>query len=320
MTADLALRSESVELMLATTGERLYNAFLEGLSEHTRRAYAQDLATFAASVDIASPPAALDHLFRLPAGEANGVLLSYRARMKDDGLTPATINRRLSSVRSAIKLGRTLGLTNWVPAIGGVKSETFRDTRGPGVDGTKAMLGQALSQRAAKAARDAAMIRLFFDLGLRCSEVVSLDLEHVDGVGRLWIKGKGRAQREGRTLPEATIAALDTWRAIRATVAASDELALFVNLSRDTAAGGKRITRNGVYKVIAGLGQAVGIKTRPHGLRHASITAALDAGSDPRQVQQHARHRSIETTMRYDDNRKDLAGGVAKQLANVLSP
>jgi integrase/recombinase XerC len=60
-------------------------------------------------------------------------------------------------------------------------------------------------------------------------------------------------------------------------------------------------------------------ETSPHGLSCANLTAALDAGGDPRQVQQHARHRSIETVMRYDDNRKDFAGAVAKQLANVLA-
>jgi integrase/recombinase XerC len=315
----LTITGSKTSLLTVEAGaQRLYDSFLEGLSDHTRRAYTRDLAIFADHLGAASPSAALDHLLRLPAGEANGVLLSYRSRMKDDGLTPATINRRLSSVRSAIKLGRTLGLTNWVPSINGLKAQSFRDTRGPGLDGTKAMLGHALSQSKAKAARDAAMIRLFFDLGLRCGEVVSLDIEHLDAQGRIWIKGKGRAQREARTLPEATTTALTTWLQIRPSLAAADELAFFVNLDRNKAHAGRRITRDGVYKVISGLGAAVGLKTRPHGLRHASVTAALDAGSDPRQVQQHARHSSLETTMRYDDNRKDFAGQVARSLAEVL--
>ena len=62
-----------------------------------------------------------------------------------------------------------------------------------------------------------------------------------------------------------------------------------------------------------------GSKSRPHGLRHASLTAALDANNgDVRAVQQHARHASPQTTMRSDDNRRDLAGQVAASLANVL--
>jgi len=92
---------------------------------------------------------------------------------------------------------------------------------------------------------------------------------------------------------------------------------LFVGLSGS--ARGQRITGRGLYHVISELGHDVGIKTRPHGLRHASITAALDAnGGDVRAVQQHARHAKPETTIKYDDNRRDLAGKIATELAAVL--
>ena len=57
---------------------------------------------------------------------------------------------------------------------------------------------------------------------------------------------------------------------------------------------------------------------RPHGLRHASIAAALDTSNgDVRAAQAHARHANRQTTMRYDDNRQDLAGKVAAKLADV---
>jgi integrase/recombinase XerC len=82
---------------------------------------------------------------------------------------------------------------------------------------------------------------------------------------------------------------------------------------------GKRITGRGLHYVIARLGGDVGIITRPHGLRHASITAALDAnGGDVHAVQQHARHANPRTTIRYDHNRRDLAGKIARGLAAVL--
>jgi len=55
-------------------------------------------------------------------------------------------------------------------------------------------------------------------------------------------------------------------------------------------------------------------------LRHASITAALDTSNgDVRAAQAHARHANPQTTMRYDDNRQDLAGKVAAGLAEVLT-
>jgi hypothetical protein len=54
-----------------------------------------------------------------------------------------------------LKLARTLGLTSWAPEIRGLKVEAYRDTTGPGVAGTRAMLAKARAQTPLKAARDA---------------------------------------------------------------------------------------------------------------------------------------------------------------------
>jgi hypothetical protein len=77
------------------------------------------------------------------------------------------------------------------------------------------------------------------------------------------------------------------------------EPAMFVGLAGGVR--GRRLTVRGLYHVIVELGAAVGLRTRPHGLRHASITAALDANNDVRAAQLHARHADPQTTMRYDD-------------------
>src|SRR5262245_13383836 len=124
-------------------GGRLYAAFLAGRSPHTLRAYGADLDAFRIFVGAATAGMALTHLIGLSAGEGNGLLLAYRAHMIDAGLTPATINRRLAPIRSALRLARTLGLTTWAPEIQGLKVETYRDTTGPGVAGTRAMLARA---------------------------------------------------------------------------------------------------------------------------------------------------------------------------------
>lgn len=298
-------------------GAKLYEAFLSGRSATTRDAYTRDVAAFALYLGETTPAAALERLLSHSAGEANGVLLAYRAHLSDAGLTPATINRRLSAIRSAVKLARTLGLTAWTPEIDGLKSQSYRDTVGPGLDGTRSMMAQARTQGSVKAARDVALIRLMFDLGLRRGEVAGLDLTDIDrDAKRVWIKGKGRTQKESRTLPDPTLVALNDWFAVRDRIA-TDNPAVFVGLAGPER--GERITGRGLYHVISTLGRDVGIKTRPHGLRHASITAALDAnGGDVRAVQQHARHSNPQTTIRYDDNRKDLAGRIATGLAAVL--
>ena len=77
---------------------------------------------------------------------------------------------------------------------------------------------------------------------------------------------------------------------------------------------------HGMYCMIKDLGELAGFKARPHRLLHASITTALDTSNgDVRAAQAHARHANPQTTMRYDDNRQDLAGKVAAGLAAALS-
>ena len=80
-------------------------------------------------------------------------------------------------------------------------------------------------------------------------------------------------------------------------------------------------------------GRKIGLKVWPHGLRHAAITEALDlTGGNVRPLprkppprfgeggwgvrsQRFSRHRDVRILERYDDNRRDLGGEVAKQVA-----
>lgn len=154
-------------------------------------------------------------------------------------------------------------------------------------------------------------MRLLFDLGLRRGEVVSLDLEHLDfEAGTVAVLGKGRSQRELLTLPAPTREALAAWVAIRGL----DTGPLFIGLDRAHRRGG--LTGAGVYLVVRSLGEKAGIRARPHGLRHAAITRALDiTAGDVRAVQRFSRHRNLQTLVRYDDCRRDLGGDVARRLA-----
>jgi len=52
------------------------------------------------------------------------------------------------------------------------------------------------------------------------------------------------------------------------------------------------------------------ISVRPHGIRHAAITEALDRTMDPRAMQRFSRHSDLGSVLRYDDNREDFAGKV----------
>jgi integrase/recombinase XerD len=71
---------------------------------------------------------------------------------------------------------------------------------------------------------------------------------------------------------------------------------------------GRRLDRHGAARIVrraarrAGIAKPVG----PHTLRHAFITAALDAGVPLRDVQEAASHADPRTTIRYDRARGSL--------------
>lgn len=294
----------------------LYRSFMSGRSEATQRAYAQDLENFRAFVQAADVMEALDFLTEEGHGPANVTALAYRNHMIEAKLAPATVNRRLATLRSMVKLARTMGKTEWALEVPGVKSDAYRDTRGPGRSGVRAMLDLLDDREDAKGARDRAMVRLLYDLALRRAEVVALDLEDVElAEDRVWITGKGRREREPRTLSTQARNALEEWIGSRG----EEPGPLFPSLSRKGAEGG-RLTGDGLYKLIRKLGKRVGLTTRPHGLRHAAITDALEIhGGDYEKVADFSRHRKLETVRIYNDNRRDMAGAIAKDVGAAVT-
>lgn len=291
----------------------LVAAFLAGRSPRTLRAYGEDLRDFATFAGF--PPegleAATTALLAAGQGEANRVALAYRAHLLERGLAPATVNRRISALRSVVALGRTVGRCPWSLEVPAVPSESYRDTRGPGAEGIRQLVALLAGDTDAKGVRDRALLRLLADLALRRAEAVALDVADLDlEAGTATIMGKGRRERERLTLPGPTTEALRAWLAVRGDTPG----ALFTSLDR--ARPGHRLTGHSVYRIIQGLGQRVGLTVRPHGLRHAAITAALDLnGGNLRATQRFSRHRDVRTLQRYDDNRADLAGETACLVA-----
>ena len=149
--------------------------------------------------------------------------------------------------------------------------QPYRDTRGPGRDGFRAMLDAAGAQPGPKGLRDVALLRLLHDLGLRRSEAVRLDIDDVDLPGnRISLLSRGRSWKEPVTLPEPTRAALAAWLEARG----SEPGPLFVNFDR--AGKGHRLTGTAVYHIVGRLGAKAGLTVRPQELRHLAITTALD--------------------------------------------
>jgi integrase/recombinase XerC len=173
-------------------------------------------------------------------------------------------------------------------------------------------------KRPKKAARDAAIIRLAYGLGLRRGEIAGLNIGHCDLLSeRLHVLGKGRSEREAMTVPANVKQALSAWLSVRG--ADAPEAPLFIALDNHSRGASKRLTGAGIFHVVRELGKQAGLRVRPHGLRHTAITAALDAfNGDYRKTRAFSRHASLDTVRRYDDNRADHAGQVAHALDAIL--
>lgn len=293
---------------------RLVTAFLAGRNARTMRAYSQDLEDFRAFAGVGTVEAAAAALLGHGHGEANAAALAYKASLVERGLAAATVNRRLAALRSLVKLARVLGVVPWTLEVQNAKAQPYRDTRGPGRVGFRAMLEQLAGRDDRKARRDRAILRLLYDRGLRRGEVVSLDLEDVDlQTSTLAVLGKGRTAKEPLTIAAPTAAALAAWVEVRGDVPGP----LFHPLDH-AHAGAARLTGGGVYEIVRELGGAAGLRVRPHGLRHAAITEALErTRGDLRAVQRFSRHRDLRLLLVYDDNREDLGGQVARLVAEA---
>src|SRR5258705_5990287 len=229
------------------TPQRLVNAFLDGLAPTTISAYRRDLEDFRKFVGAENLVAAAERLLTTGLGEANARVLTYRADLMRGGRAPATINRRLSSLRALVALARTVGLVPWRLEVKSLRTRPYRDSRGPERWGVEALLRAAEGQGGRKASRDVALVRLLYDLALRRGEVCQLDVGDVDRPGRrLFVIGKGQREKLPITLPDATLRTLQAW------VAAPGETAGPLFLSFDPSGKGPahgRLTGQGLWAI-----------------------------------------------------------------------
>jgi integrase/recombinase XerC len=297
----------------------LYDAWLAGLGANTLRAYRGDLADFAAFTGHPDPSAAVSWLFALDAGDANLVVLRYRANLTERGLKTATTSRRLSALKSLGKLARIIGACSWALEVAAPRVERYRDTSGPGAAGWQAMRAAAAADDSPRGLRDRAIVSLAHDLGLRRGSIAGIDVENLEldsaGVPTVvWVTWKGKQSLVRRTVPGPTGLVIAAWLSHRGV----DPGPVFFRLDNAATEGNRgRLTGEAVRLIVRELGKDAGLArpVRPHGLRHQAITEAIQMGLSPLEVKEFAGHESFNTTQRYIDNAGDAAGRVAAMLA-----
>lgn len=294
----------------AHTAETILRAWREGKADHTIRSYQHDLEDFALFLSRAlaiSPPMgvndALAQLFRQSSPSAHEIVLAFRHHLAAAHLAPASINRHLATLRSVTKLGRMLGMMTWYLEVPGVKAERRRDVRGPSTEDVRQLLAATQGDTEADT-RNAAIVVTFYCLGLRVAELCGLNLEDTDlDHGNTWIKGKGRRERELVPLPAAVVTAIRRYLTHRGTTAGP----LFQTRGNRGKHRDGRLETRSVLRIVRELGQGIGLHVRCHGLRHTSITTAIEkgqrAGLGLDQIRAFSRHRTMATMLIYRDER-----------------
>jgi site-specific recombinase XerD len=268
--------------------ERLALAgFLAGYRGLTREAYSLDLRQFTAWCRARALS-----LFAVRRAGIEGFARDLEAR----GRARATVTRRLCTIAGFYRYAVEEDLLEHSPA-GHVRRPRV-DYESHAVAPDRDELGALLVAAGLGPPAEHALISLLALNGLRVSEATGADIGHLGlerGHRTLTVTRKG-----GKvvTVPPAP-------RTARATgLAIGERTSGPVCLAAD----GRRLDRHGAGRMVRKAARRAGIAkaVTPHTLRHAFITAALDAGVPLRDVQEAASHADPRTTRRYDRARGSL--------------
>ena len=273
---------------LFTAGERIALAgFLAGYSGLTREAYALDLRMFTAWCQ--------QHglgLFQARRADIECFGRDLEAR----GRARATIARRLCTVTGFYRYAVEEELLEHSPAVHVRRPRLDYESHAIGLDRNE--VGSLLVAAGLGAPNEHALISLLAINGLRISEALGADIAALGlerGHRTLTVLRKG-----GKivTIPLAP----RTARAIDLAIGERLDGPIFLRPD------GQRMDRHCASRIVRRVARRAGVDKRigPHTLRHAFITAALDAGVPLRDVQEAASHADPRTTMRYDRARVSL--------------
>jgi integrase/recombinase XerD len=279
-------------------------ALEQGASVQTSRAYKLDIARFVTYASIKGAKA--------PAEIGARMLREFVYHLKDLGLSPASIRRNVSAVRTYFKFMLGEGFVVRDPSE---RLETPKRWRTLpevlGIEEIEKLLG-APSLDEPLAFRDRAMLELAYGAGLRVSEWISLGVRDVmlqDHVVRVFGKGaKERLVPIGRRAIGAIAIYL---RELRPKLEKGEGKGrLFLN-SR-----GRPLSRMGAWKILRKYVDQVGITkpVSPHTLRHSFATHLLEGGADLRAVQEMLGHVDISTTQIYTHVDREYLRSVHKQF------
>ena len=243
------------------------------LAESTRRSYGFDLRDFASWLG--------ERGTRLEQVDVR-VLADYVAELGRSrrGLAPATIARRISTVRSFLRF--TFGSAR-VPDTPFAPRRPRRLPDAPKQAEVEALI-EGTTGDGPLGLRNTALVELVYSAGLRSAEAVGLDLGDIDfDQERVHVRGKGGKERVVPLGERAAHAVGLYLRDARPQLATGADDALFLSVR------GRRLDTSTLRRLLP----------HPHRLRHSFATHLLEGGADLRTIQELLGHSSLSTTQIY---------------------
>ena len=274
--------------------EKGIDQFLRSLRErnsspHTIKAYATDLEQFAEFLGEGATWDEIDHVR----------IRSFLSHLYERGLSKTSVARSLAALRSLYKWLAREGMVEQNPAaLVSTPKLAKKLPRVPSIEEMTTILDGPMPDQAAFPERDRVIFELLYGCGIRNSELIGINLEHIYWSNEaILVRGKGKKER---FVPLSDSAAI----ALREYSPKRQELlsrlrrnnpALVVN-SR-----GGRLTTRSVGRIVKAIAIARGLSpdVHPHTLRHAFGTHMLEEGADLRSIQELLGHERLATTQRY---------------------
>ncbi|MEA2101074.1 MAG: site-specific tyrosine recombinase XerD [Thermodesulfobacteriota bacterium] len=270
------------------------DAFLEymiaerSVSENTLQAYARDLAVFFSWLS-ADKDKKFDEV-------DPDTLNEFVCFLRDKGLKPSSVNRRISTLRQFYRFLLDDGVVRHNPA---------RDIITPGntrtlpnfltMDEVDRFL-EAPDVSSSLGIRDRAMIEVLYATGLRVSELTGLNVHNLNiHTGYLITRGKGDKERIVPMGERASHWVNTYLLEVRPKMNRKNTGSLFLTTR------GSAMTRQNFWYMIKRYAQKAGIyrTISPHTLRHSFATHLLSGGADLRSLQMMLGHADISTTQIY---------------------
>lgn len=234
---------------------------------------------------------------------------AWRNYLRENELSPSTVNQKLAAIRKLARHAAEAGLipTSQAAAIAAAKNvRELGDRAGNWLTQAQAQaLIEAPDPETLKGKRDRAALSLLVGCGMRRDELVRLTVEGIQQREGRWVivdmRGKhGRI----RTVPVPTWVkmALDRWT----TAAQIQSGRVFRALNRHGRITHDSISGQAIFDLAEKYGGTIGVVLRPHDLRRTCAKLCRKHGGELEQIQVLLGHASIETTERYLGTKQDL--------------